>query len=100
VAVISRSIADAAKAIGRPGAVEIKRDIFNFLRQKIQSVGMQVNIYIPGPTHNVPDYKVWNITSDNSIETTTSSMDDLPPKKKTTSVAEELIYPTFCFNSS
>ena len=102
VVVMSRSVQDAAKAIGRQGIVEaaMERDVFTFLKHMIQGLGKEASVYVPGPTHNVPDYKVWNITSDNSIEVTTTSMDDTPPKKRPIRVGVELISPKFCFTTS
>jgi hypothetical protein len=54
-------------------------------------MGVGANVYFPEPTGHDPDYSVWNITSDNSIETNTSSMEYSPQAPQICRVGVELI---------
>ena len=76
----------------------MERDVYAYIHQKCHSIGVGANIYIPDPTGHGPDYSVWNITSDNSIETNTSSMESSPQAPALFRVGVELISPIFVFN--
>ena len=97
--VLRRSVRDALRAVGRPVVEQVQGDVFTFVRKKICEVGREANVYIPGPTGNKPDYSKWNI-KDNSIETSTSSMEDSPVNKTVTRVGIEIVSPIFCIDDS
>ena len=95
-----KTVREAVYAAGRRTVVYplMERDTYDFLRHRLNNVGIKSNIHIQGPPGHLPDYEVWNITSDNSIETQTSSMDDSPKNNRLCRVGIELISPIFRYN--
>lgn len=95
-----KTVREAVYAAGRETVVHhlMERDTYDFLRHRLNNIGVKSNIHIQGPSRHLPDYKVWNITSDNSIETQTSSMDDSPKNNRLCRVGIELISPIFHYN--
>ena len=94
-----RTVTEAALAALRDEVVDamMERDVYQFIQQKIQNLGMEANIHFKTPRSRTPNYSAWTITSDNSIQKNTSSMDPSPLSKRARRVGVELISPTFVF---
>ena len=99
VVVMPKTVLQVAQEAGRDIVSDemMERDVYAYIRRKFHSIGLGANIYIPDPTGHGPDYSVWNITSDNSIETNTSSMESSPQAPRLFRVGVELISPIFVF---
>jgi len=99
VVVMSKTVLQVAQEAGRDSVSDemMERDVYTYIRRKFLSIGVGANIYFPEPTGHGPDYSVWNITSDNSIETNTSSMEYSPQAPQIFRVGVELISPIFVF---
>lgn len=93
------SAQEATKAAGRPRVVDamMGRDIYANIRTQMKKTGILATF---SPGKHKPDYSAWNITSDNSILTNTSSMEFTPKSKKIDRIGVEIISPIFTYNDT